>query len=97
MYERASGGTIYRDVSTGDTRDRKSLGHADRKLAAQQARELARRLADLLHAGRTGAVTFGQLTGLYRQHRFPLLSADRQRTIRGHLELLERHVARPGR
>ena len=94
LYERETGGVIYRDVRTGDTRDRKSLGHADRKLAAKQASELARRVADLRHAGRTGAVTFGQLVGLYRQHRFPLLSSDRQRTIRGHLEILERHIAR---
>ena len=93
LYERASG-AIYRDVWTDGKRDRKSLGHADRKLAEKQARELAKRLAELQHAGRTGAVTFGQLVGLYRQHRIPLLSADRQRTVRGHLEILERHIAR---
>ena len=93
LYERASG-TIYRDVWNGDTRDRRSLGHADRKLAEQQARELAKRLAELHHAGRTGSVTFGQLVALYRQHRFPLLTDDRRRTVRGHLEILERHLAR---
>jgi len=91
LYEREPGGVIYRDVWNGDARDRKSLCHADRKLAEQQARELARRLSDLRHAGHTGAVTFGQLVGLYRLHRLPLLSPVRQRAVRGMLALLERH------
>src|SRR5688572_27822880 len=90
LYEREAGGVIYRDVWAGETRDRKSLGHSDRKLAEQQARELARRVADLRHAGHAGAVTFGQLVALYRQHRLPLLSAGRQVTVRGQLALLER-------
>jgi hypothetical protein len=52
LYESEPGGTIYRDVHTNARRDRKSLGHADRKLAEQQARELAKRIAELQHAGR---------------------------------------------
>jgi integrase len=91
LYEREPGGVIYRDVWNGDTRDRKSLGHADRKLAEQQARELARRVADLRFAGHRGAVTFGQLVGLYRLHRFPQLSAVRQQAVKGYFGLLERH------
>jgi integrase len=92
LYER--GGTIYRDGWTDDRRDRKSLGHSDRKLAEQQARELARRLAELQHAAQTGALTFGQLVMLYRQHRIPLLATYRQQTVRAHLGILERHIAR---
>ena len=65
LYEREPGGTIYRGVWNGDSRDRKSLGHADRKLAERQARELAKLVAELQHAGRVGAVTFGQLVSLY--------------------------------
>lgn len=95
LYEREPGGRVYRDVWTGEgTRKRMSLGHADRKLADTQARALARTLADLQHAGHTGAVTFGQLAALFRQHRIPLLTPTRQRTVRGQLTLLERHVAR---
>ena len=71
LYEREPGGLIYRDVWSGDARDRKSLGYSDRKLAETQARELARRVADLRYAGHRGAVTVGQLFGLYRLHRLP--------------------------
>jgi integrase len=94
LYEREPGGRIYRDVWVGAKRDRTSCGHADRKLAEAESRELARRLSDLQYAGHAGAVTFGQLMALYRQHRFPLLSPGRQATARGHLALLERHIAR---
>jgi len=31
---------------------------------------------------------------LYRQHRIPLLATYRQQTVRAHLEILERHIAR---
>lgn len=65
LYEREPGGVISRDVWNGDKRDRKSLGHADRKLAEQQARELARRLADLRYVGHAGGVTLGQVWALY--------------------------------
>ena len=94
LYEREPGGVISRDVWNGDARDRKSLGHADRKLAEQQAWELARRLADFRHAGHGGVVTLGQLWALYQQHRLPLVTPIRQRTVRGYYGLLERHVGR---
>jgi hypothetical protein len=94
LYEREPGGLIYRDVWNGDARDRKSLGHADRKLAEQQARELARRVADLRHTGHGGAVTLGQLWALYQQHRVPLVTPIRQRTVRGYYGLLESHIGR---
>jgi len=50
--------------------------------------------AELQLAGQTGAVTFGQLIMLYGQHRIPLLATYRQQTVRAHLEILERHIAR---
>ena len=39
-------------------------------------------------------MTFGQLIMLYRQHRIPLLATYRQQTVRAHLEILERSIAR---
>jgi hypothetical protein len=94
LYEKPSG-IIYRDVYADDgTRDRKSLGHSDRKLAEQQARALAKRLGELRHAGQVGTLKFGQLLLLYERHRFPLLSRERQRAVRGMAVLLEHHFGR---
>jgi integrase len=95
LFERASGGTIYRLVRTpGGGRDRKAMGHCDRALAEQQARLLARRIAELRYAGHAGTVTFGQLAALYERERLPMLTAGRQRNVRGMLRLLERHFGR---
>lgn len=90
------GHAIYRDVRLdGGARDKRSLGHADRALAEQQARALARRIAELRFAGQHGrAVTFGQLAALYERERLPLLTSARQRGVRGMLRLLERHFGR---
>src|SRR5688500_4504421 len=77
VYERESGSLLYREVRLDGRKDRKSLGHRDRALAEQQAHELARRLAELRLTGHTGAVTFGQLTRLYQQHRLAVLAEDR--------------------
>ncbi len=75
-------------------RDRKSLGHSDRVLAEQQARELARRVSELQFAGHSGVVTLGQLVALYERERLPILTTTRQRAVRGMLRLLERHFGR---
>lgn len=95
LFERAAGSAIYRLVrEPGTLPDRKSLGHRDRTLAEQQARTLARRIAELRFAGVSGVVTFGQLAALYERERLPLLTAARQRNVRGMLRLLERHFGR---
>jgi integrase len=95
IYERVAGGVLYREVRDGAGRkDRKSLGHADRALAEAQARQLARRLAELQYAGALGPVTLGQLALLHQRHRLPELSAERQRTIKGQLPLLLEHFGR---
>lgn len=84
VYERAMGSLLYREVWINSTRDRKSLGHRDRALALQQARSLAKRLAELRMLGHTGSVTLGQLWRLYQQHRLPQLSPGRQVHARQH-------------
>lgn len=94
LYEREPSGAIYRDVYVGAARDRKSFVHADRKLAESHARELARHLADLQRVGLGGPPTLGQLWILYQQHRLPLVTPIRQRTVRGYSGLLERHIGR---
>ena len=94
IYERTPGAVLAREVRIDGRKDRRSLDHRDRKLAEQQARALAKRLAELQLTGYTGKATFGQLAALYRQHRLPLLSEDRQRSVKSLLPLLERHFAR---
>src|SRR5690349_5416748 len=89
LYEREP-----RGVWIGAKRDRKSFGHADRKLAEQQGRALAKRIAELQYAGHGGAVTLGQLTALYFQHRGPLLSDDRRKAIKSMIALLEEQIGR---
>jgi len=65
LYERTSGGPLYREVRTGGgAKDRKSLGHSDRTLAVQEATALARRMGELRFAGHTGTLTLGQLGAL---------------------------------
>jgi len=61
------------------------------RLGEDHARALARRVAELRFAGQSGALTFSQLAALYQQHRVPLLSPARQRTIMRKVGLLERH------
>lgn len=95
IYERAAGGVLHRDVRQGDdSRDRKSLGHRDRELAESQARALLRRLVELRYAGQTSALTLGQLEILFMQHRGPLLTATRRRTVKSMLVLLLGHFGR---
>jgi len=79
VYERAPGSVLYRETrDAGGRKDRRSLGHRDRALAEAQARQLARRVAELRFAGHAGPVTLGQLCALYAQHRAPLLSPKRR-------------------
>jgi integrase len=94
LYERAPGSLLYREVRIDGAKDRKSLGHRDRALAETQARELAKRLAEMALAGHTGRVTFGQMSALFLRERVPQLSAHRQLTVRGYLTLLEQHIQR---
>lgn len=95
LFERPGTSAIYREVRTEDgQQDRKSLGHGDRQLAEQQARELARRIAELRFAGQTGALTLGQLVALYLRHKGPLLSAQRRKAVEGVTRLLETHFGR---
>lgn len=94
IYERSAGGVLQREVWTDGRRDRASLGHTDRQLAEQQARTLAQRIAELRFAGQGARVTLGQLTSLHELHRVPLLSAERQRTVRGQVALLVAHFGR---
>ncbi|MHB1863401.1 MAG: tyrosine-type recombinase/integrase [Gemmatimonadaceae bacterium] len=95
VYERAPGGPLYREVRLGGgQKDRKSLDHADRKLAEQQARELARRIAELRFAGTTSALTLGQLESLYFKHRGPLLTEHRLSAAKAMAQLLVAHFGR---
>jgi integrase len=92
LSERERRGTIYRDVRES-TRDRKSLGHSDRTLAVEQAKALAKRLAELQYAG-YGPLTLGQLAALYRQHKTALMTEKRKQTVESMLMLLERQIGR---
>ena len=79
VYERAIGSVLYREVRLErGAKDRKSLGHRDRALALDQAKELARRVAELRLTGPVRSITIGHLFRLYFAHRAPNLSADRQ-------------------
>ena len=79
LYERTPGSLLYREVRTGPRQaDRKTLGHRDRALAEQQARQLARRLAELRLVGLGPTVTLGQLFAIYFAERAPALSGRRQ-------------------
>lgn len=92
LYERAPGTLLYREVRTPGGKDRRTLGHRDRMLAEQQARELARRLAELRMTGQLGPVTLGQVLRLYFEHRVPLLSAGRQAHAKMHAAFFRAHL-----
>jgi hypothetical protein len=89
VFERRARGPIWRELKLGRVvsasgsaytqKDRRSLGHADKELALEQARELAAHLADA-HAnpGRTG-LHLGQLFAAYRRERLPNLTPPRAR------------------
>lgn len=94
LYERTPGGTLYRDVWTADGKDRQSLGHANRRLAEEQVRALARRLAELRNAGAVGPLTMGQGWALYQEHWLPLLSPSRQAHVRQHAAFCLAHFGR---
>ena len=55
---------------------------------------MARTIAELRHAGSRAPVTLGQLWALYQQHRLPLVTPIRARTVRGYYGLLELHIGR---
>lgn len=93
LYTRSRGGNIYREIRLEDgSKDRKSLGHADRERAEEQAKALAEELATLrLTGGPKGDLTLGRLGKLYLYHRGPLLSDSRERFMTTTLELFERY------
>ena len=96
VYERSPGSVLYREVRLSDGKDRKSLGHRDKRLAEEQARELARQIVQLRLAGHTrGPVTLGQLVSAYLTYRGPQLSARRRQFIQGATTLFLRHLG-PG-
>ena len=78
VYERLASGPLYREVRYGGRKHRKSFGHHDRALALEQARALARALAEQTFAGSVGPVTLGAVVQLYLEHRAPQLSAQRR-------------------
>jgi hypothetical protein len=82
IFERARGSVLYRSVVIGGEKDRKSLGHRDRDLAEQQAKDLASALAEAQLLGYTGSeLTLGQLFAAYRTHALHLVSAARGREL----------------
>jgi hypothetical protein len=91
VFERRPDEPIYREVRLDGKRDRKSLGHRDRRLAVEQAKALAKRLAELRLTGVTGSLTLGQLWAQYQQHRLPHLSPGRQAHVRQHAAFLLAH------
>ncbi len=91
VYEREPGSILQREVRTADGKDRKSLGHRDRALAENQARQLAQHLARLqLNGFPAGPVTFGVLFGTYLANRGPQLAPNRLRFMETTAELLLR-------
>lgn len=92
VYERAPGSVLYREVRLeGGEKDRKSLGHRDRRLAERQAHELAKRLAELRLTGQVSGVALGPLVQLYMLHRAPLLSVPRRARVKAFAEYFLRH------
>ncbi|MBX6332065.1 MAG: site-specific integrase, partial [Gemmatimonadaceae bacterium] len=91
VFERAPGSTLYRSVVLGGRKERKSLGHHDKKLAVEQARQLARRLAEAKLLGiRPGSLTLGQLFERYRRHKLPTLSGDWRKAAETRMDLFLR-------
>jgi integrase len=91
LFER--GGTIYRSVALGRTtsengkprtqHDVRSMKHADRTTAEDQARDLCKELAAGRIAGvKPDTLTLGKLFALYTQRRLPSLKPDRQQYSR---------------
>jgi hypothetical protein len=91
VNELRPGGALYREIRLDGRRDRKSVGHRDRALALEQARTLARRLAELRLIAHVGTVSLGALWRLYQQHRLPLLSPARQAHARQHAGFVLAH------
>lgn len=98
LFEREPGGILYRSVVVEGRKDRKSLGHRDRNLAVEQAKALARALAELQLTGRPlGSLSFGELRRLYLHHRGPLLTPGRRQFMERALNLLGRYLEPNGR
>ena len=93
LFERAPGSMLYRELRHGDGKDRRSLLHRDRALAEQQARQLARHLAELRLTGGAEGLTFGHIVRLYLAHHAPVLS-DRRRAqaMKKYAPLFLRHL-----
>jgi hypothetical protein len=82
IFEREPGGTLRverRDPVAPNGKVRKALGHRDRTQAEQEARGIARELAQLRLAGHapTGPLALSELVKLYLHHKGPLLRPER--------------------
>lgn len=75
VFEKAAGGNLYVKVWNPDTKGylRRSLGHKNREVAKQYAKEESERLRTAQHAkpSKLGPVTFHRLVDLYVQYRTP--------------------------
>jgi integrase len=91
IFEREHGSQLYRSVVVNGRKDRKSLGHHDRRLAEEQAKALARALAEARLTGRTdGRLPLGQLFDLYRRYRVPVLKPPRAREAAARMSMFEK-------
>lgn len=74
-------------------RPRRTLGTADKALALETARAIARQEASERVNGRPDApLTYGELKALYLQHRGPLLKPKRLHFVKRTLELFTKHL-----
>jgi hypothetical protein len=91
VFDWRPGEPIYREVRLDGKRDRKSLGHRDRALAVQQARELAKRLSELRAVAQShidGFVAARRTGALGAKKRAAADRAVRDDTIRQNLNWL---------
>ncbi|WP_373054311.1 hypothetical protein [Thioalkalivibrio sp.] len=78
LYTREGTDAIYREVRINGRREQKSLKHSDRERAEDQAKALARKLAEAKLTGLpVESPTLGQVFAAYNVHRLPSLSEDR--------------------
>lgn len=98
VYERPGGAGLYRSVIINGKKDQKALGHSDRKRAVDDAKALARKIAEMQLTGRpVGEITFGELVRLYLERQGALLKPKRLHAVKRALDLLGRHLEGGGR
>lgn len=100
IFERAPGGSIYRDIVVGRTtsasgrtrtqHDVKSLRTKDRKRAEELARALAFKIAEATMLGLSGsALSLGEAFAAYRRLRLPSLAQKYRRHAETRMRLFE--------